>query len=243
MALHMDFKKPDENVSSRPPSSLAAVQSEENPGIQVGLSINFRGHQPIAIPAGKELGLPNGEVDFGFQRGQLQLFLENCKMPRISGFLSQGTGRSVAVEKPDLEQEQICLSQSSRGSVVGTLPREILSSEDAELQGKLEEIYMERQGSEDSPIWFFRTQGKQKILKGKLTTMVLGTLPYLSGPYRLTARFTVRREDIRLSWGKAVATELIPRNKLAVIQSILTHEYIGPKIDACPLCEVSWSHE
>lgn len=234
MDLHLGVREPAENVLPLSLSSLAAFQIEDKPRLQLGLTIDFRGYQPIAIPAGKELGLPNREVDFGFQRGQLQLFLENCKMPQISDFWSQGSGCSIAVDKPNPEQESIWLHQEHRNSVVDTLPKQTHASEDA----KLEEIYVERQGSEESPIWMFKTQGKQKILEGKLTNVVLGTLPYLSMPYKLTARFTVRHKDIRLNWGKSVTTLQSPHNKLAIIQTMLIHEYIGPTICALPLCEV-----
>ncbi|MEL7071051.1 MAG: hypothetical protein AAGN15_20735 [Cyanobacteria bacterium J06581_3] len=242
MALHFNtVSHPGRTLP--PPSSSTHSQSSNKPWVEVSLTIDFRGEQMMPIPAGRQLGLPEGEISLGFRRGRLQLFLGNCQMPQTGRGLGQENNQSAPID--DLVEEKIkqkvevstslkCSEKKSRlNDFFEGMP---FTSEDSS-----ENIHVERSGSDESPIWTFEAQGKQKILEGKFTEVVLGQLCCLSIPCFLSARFVVCNEDIRLDWGEGPSSMQIPRNKVAVIQKVLTHDYI--KIDSYPLSEVRWQHE
>lgn len=239
MELHFDDIGQSEQALSLPLYPLTNLQVGYQYAFEVSLTIAFRGEEPIAIPMGNRFGLDNGKVNFGFQRGSLQLFLENSKMPEATVWLGKGSGQSIAVDPFHIREEPLLLNQPHHHSNVTTLPSQAMDAH----QSRLDDIYVEHIGSEDAPIWNFKTQGRQKILAGKLTQVVLGTLYCGSIPCELTARFTVHSEDIRFDWGDGPAAKNIHRNKLAVVQRVLTHDYIQSQIDSYPLSEVTWKYE
>jgi len=58
----------------------------------------------------------------------------------------------------------------------------------------------------------------------------------------MSATFTARGEDIRITWGKLGLTQDIHRNKLAVIERAIALRYLKPLVEAEPICQGRWKY-
>lgn len=97
MKLHLQSPAPAPQPSlARFVSTKVATPPND---FDLSLTISFSGEQEIDIPAGKKLGLPEGQATFGIRRGQLRFELSNCKLPLKKTALLKPFKVSMAVEQ------------------------------------------------------------------------------------------------------------------------------------------------
>jgi len=205
--------------------------------LDLSLTINFGGEQEIEVPGGNRLGLPGGRATFGVRRGQLRFTLQNCKLPLEKIALSKPFKVSIVVEKEKTRSNEI---QASTGldsrSVVGKVG-------EGSSEKTTDEVYqVKKVGSEEQPAWVFEAYGNCTVLEGMLPETLLGTLKIAAQPCEITAGFTVRGDDIQITWGKIGGVENITRNKLAVIERFIALRHIKPLIEAEPICQGGWKY-
>lgn len=199
--------------------------------IGVSLTITFGGQQEIDIPKGQMLFLPGGRATFGIRRGQLKLSLKNCTIPLEKVALVNDFKLSETVER----------QTSHSAKVQGALAWDKRSIGTEATQGKTEKRSVEafqvkKTGAEDSPTWTFEANEAHLLLEGMLKEQLLGLLSVAAPSCEINATFTVRGEDIRLTWGQLGGTQNIHRNKLAVIERSIVLRYLKPLIESAPLC-------
>lgn len=205
--------------------------------IDLSLTIGFSGEQEIEIPAGRALGLSNGKATFGIRRGELRFELGNCILPLEKTALLKPLIVSVAVE-----QQQTRTSEVQAG--MNLVDRNVSATR---TQGQAEKVTVDvfqvkKIGSEENPAWVFDAYGKHAVLEGLLKEKLLGSLTIDDLPCTLTATFTARGEDIRITWGELGMTRNIHRNKLAAIERAIALKHIKNKLGEKPLCKGSWHH-
>ena len=199
---------------------------------RISLTITFGGQQEIDIPRGQRLGLPGGRATFGIRRGQLKLALQNCTMPLEKVELADDFQVSETVER-----------QTSRSAKVqGTLALDKRSigteSTEGRTEKRLEKVFqVKKTGSESFPAWTFEADEAHNLLEGTLREQLLGLLSVALPSYEINAVFTVRGEDIQITWGQIGGTENIHRNKLAIIERGIVLRYLRPLIQDSPICE------
>lgn len=235
MKLHLQSPVP------APQPSLARFVSTEvatsPPNVDLSLTISFSGEQEIEVPAGKKLGLPEGRATFGILRGQLRFELDNCKLPLEKTALLKPFKVSMEVE-----QQQTRASEVQAGLKPGERSLSAKRTEGVAEKAKVDVFQVKKIGSEEKPAWVFDAYDERNVLDGLLKERLLGAL-YIDGlPCTLTATFTARGEDLRLTWGELGLTKNIHRNKLAVIERVIVLRYLKPLLEMEPLCKGIWQH-
>ncbi len=213
---------------------IVATQLKE---LDLSLTINFSGEQEIKVPGGKILGLPGGRATFGIRRGQLRFGFQNCKLPLEKISLSKPFKVSVAVEHLKNRSNEFQLGATPTAVNLG--PKIVRGSTE---KATVEVFQVKKSGAEDNPCWFFEAYDTRSVLEGTLTETLLGILHVVNRPCELKADFTVRSEDVRITWGQIGQARNIHRNQLAVIERAIVLRYIKPMIEASPLCEGRWRH-
>ena len=235
MKLHLQTPAPE------PQPSFARVVSTEVAAsphdVDLSLTISFSGEQEVEVPAGKKLGLPEGRATFGIRRGQLRFELNNCKLPLEKTALLKPFKVSMAVE-----QQQTRASEMQAGLKPGERSLSAKRTEGVAEKATVDVFQVKKIGSEENPAWVFDAYGERNVLDGLLKETLLGALNIDNRPCTLTATFTARGEDIRLTWGELGLTKNIHRNKLAVIERAIVLRYLKPLLEIEPLCEGSWHH-
>lgn len=208
------------------------------------LTINFSGEQEIEVPGGKPLGLPGGRARFGIRRGQLRFDFQNCKLPLEKTALLQPFKVSIPVEqqKSKSSEIQLGLTASPEGLISVNVGPKIARSSAEKVTTEVFQV--KKSGSEDNPSWIFEAidHDARRILEGALVETPLGVLHLLERSCGLKADFTVRGEDVKITWGQIGQASNINRNKLAVIERAIALRYIKPMVEASPLCEGRWRH-
>lgn len=236
MKLHVEENAP---VSAGSPLSRLIGQREASHDNEamLSLSINFSGEQEVEVPAGRRLGLPAGRATFGIRRGQMRLTLSHCTLPLEKTALRQPLKVSMEVEMQTSSSREVQANASLETRSVGAKAA----------QGSTEKVTVEvfqvkKTGGESEPKWIFEAQGGRTFLEGSMANELLGMLDIAKRPYEITADFTVRGEDIQITWGQMGAVQNIHRNRLAVIERLLTLRYIKPLVEASALCEWRCQH-
>ncbi len=210
----------------------AAIQD-----LDLSLTISFSSEQEIEIPAGKLLGLPDGRATFGIRRGQLRFDLVNCKFPLEKTALLKPFKVSMEVE-----QQQTRASEVQAGITSSDQSISAKQTEERAEKVTVDVFQVKKIGAEETPAWVFDAYDERNVLDGLLKETLLGVLNIDRLPCTLTATFTTRGEDIRITWGELGLTKNIHRNKLAVIERAITLRYLKPLLEAEPLCQGSWHH-
>lgn len=205
--------------------------------INLSLTVNFGGEQEIEVPGGKRLGLPGGLARFGISRGELRLVLNNCNLPLEKIALSKPFKVSIEVER-----QQSHSSEVQAGATLDSRNIGAKMSQGAAETITLEVFQVKKVGSEKQPAWIFEAYGDRTSLEGMLQKKLLGTLCIAEQPCEMSANFTARGEDIRITWGKLGMTADIHRNKLAVIERAIALRYLKPLVEDEPICKGSWQH-
>lgn len=211
---------------------MEVVPSKE---ANLSLTINFSGEQEMEVPGGRRLGLPEGRVTFGLKRGQLRFIFQNCKLPLEKIALSKPFRVSIEVERERTKSDEIQATLETRS--VGT--KAVRGSTE---KTTVEVFQVKKIGSEEQPAWIFETHDDRTILEGALSETLLGIFHILNLPCEMKADFTVRGEDIQITWGKIWMTQNIHRNKSAVIERAIALRHIKPMVEASPLCTGRWQH-
>lgn len=207
------------NSISRKPSTLVPQL------IDLSLTINFSGEQEMEVPGIKRLGLPDGIVTFGLRRGKLQLSLQNCKIPldkvTLNGPLELLVDIEIQEEKGTEFQVGVSgggtLSEKPSATTNTTAGVKISNKSSEKIKTEVSQVL--KTGSEENPAWVFEVKTGKSILEGGATEK-LGTIQVNTNPCTVKATFKVRKEDIRLTWGRVGWTDNVTRNKLAVIEPI-----------------------
>jgi hypothetical protein len=203
----------------------------------LSLTINFSGEQEIEVPGGKRLGLPGGRVTFGLKRGQLRFIFQNCKLPLEKIALSKPFRVSIEVEQERTKSDEIQAAATLETRSVGA--KAVRGSTE---KTTVEVFQVKKIGSEDQPAWIFETHDDRMILEGTLKETLLGILHVMNLPCEVNADFTVRGEDIQITWGQIGMAQNIHRNRSAVIERAIALRYIKPMVEASPLCTGRWRH-
>ncbi len=236
MKLHCNPSAPVPNPS--PFAGFVTTEVATSPqDIDLSLTISFSGEQEIEVPAGKKLGLPEGRATFGIRRGQLRFELGNCKLPLEKTALSKPFKVSMEVEQQRTRTRETQTGLKPSEFSLGTNQAQELAE-----KATVEVFQVKKIGSEENPAWVFDAYGERKVLDGLLKETLLGALNIDNLPCTLTATFTARGEDIRITWGELGLTKNIHRNKLAVIERAIVLRYLKPLLETEPLCIGSWHH-
>ena len=236
MKLHVQAKSEVSKDSVLVGLSKAQVTTHPQE-FDLGLTINFSGEQEFIVPGGTRLGLPGGRATFGVRRGQLRFVLQNCKLPLEKTILSQPFKVSIAVERQKTKANELQAGAASNAPSIGA------KAADGSTEKITVEVFqVKKTGSEDRPAWVFEAYGDRTILEGMLTETSLGTLQINELPCEIAANFTVRGEDIQITWGQIGQVKNINRNKLAVIERAIALQYIKPMVELAPICQGRWSH-
>jgi hypothetical protein len=237
MKLHPQVKAEAPKASAL--FGLSKIQGTTHPTeFDLGLTISFSGEQEIQVPGGIRLGLPGGRVTFGVRRGQLRLILQNCKLLLEKTVLLQPFKVSIPVEKQKTKSNEIQAGAASNSPSIGAKATEGLTEKIT-----VEVFQVKKIGSEDKPAWIFEAYGDRIVLEGMLTNALLGTLQIAELPCEMTADFTVRGDDVQLTWGQVGQAKNIHRNKRAVIERAIALRYIKPMVESTPICHGRWRHD
>jgi hypothetical protein len=234
MKLHLEEKTPKISPLFRTSNTGVASSLEK---LALGLTINFGGEQEIEVPGGKRLGLPGGRATFGIKRGQLRFVFQNCKLPLEMTALSKPFKVSIGVERQKTKSSEIHADAALDTRSVGASTSEGLTE-----TATVEVFQVKKIGSEDSPAWIFEAYGDRTVLEGMLTETLLGTIQVNESPCEITADFTVRGDDVQITWGQIGQVKNIHRNRLAVIERAIALRYIKPIVEAAPICQGRWIH-
>lgn len=238
VAMKLHFNKVQEQKQLPLPCPSLKSSTSTPHQIDLSLTIDFSGEEEMEVPGGKILGMPGGIVTFGFRRGKLQLSLENCKMPLEKITLNALFKIHVEVETQEEKGNEQQVGISGSGVTAGAKT----ASKTVEKILKEERSQIQKTGGEENPAWVFEVKTKQLILEGGLTEIKLGTIQVVTNPCEVKAAFTVRDEDIRLTWGKVGWTMNVSRNKLALIERAIALKYIAAQLKPS-LSEVSWHYD
>lgn len=211
----------------------ATTQPKE---VDLSLTINFSGEQQVEVPGGKRLGLPGGQATFGIRRGQLRLTFQNCALPLEKVALSKPFKVSMEIERQKNRSSEIQAAAALDTRNIGAK-----FTEGSAEKANVEVFQVKKVGSEDKPSWIFESY-EDRHLEGTLAEKLLGILCIHGLPCEMTADFTVRGEDIQITWGKLALTKDIHRNKLAVIERAIVLRYLKPLVEASPICQGRWQH-
>lgn len=234
MKLHLEEKAPKISPVFRVSNTGVASRPEE---LDLSLTINFSGEQEIEVPGGKRLGLPGGRATFGVKRGQLRFVFQNCKLPLEKTALSKPFNVSIGVERQKTRSSEIHAEAALDNRSIGASASEGLTE-----TATVEVFQVKKIGSEDKPAWIFEAYGDRTLLEGMLVETLLGTIQIDESPCEITADFTVRGEDVLITWGQVGSVKNIHRNKLALIERAIALRYIKPMVEAAPICQGRWIH-
>lgn len=205
--------------------------------MNLSLTINFSGEQEIEMPGGKRFGLPEGRARFGIKRGELRFIFEKCSLPLETTALLQPFKVSIPVEQQQTRANEIQAAAALETRSIGAK-----ISRGSSEKVTIDVFQVKKTGADDRPGWIFEAYGDRSILEGALQKTLLGVLSVMECPCELSASFTVRGDDIRLTWGKYGLTNDIHQNKLAVIERAIVVRYLKPLIEAEPICSGRWQH-
>lgn len=236
LKLHLNSVPLPEEQQSLP--EVGGISSERIlQELELGLTINFNGKQKLKVPAGKRLGLPDGEVVFGIRRGKLQFELDKCRMPLEKIDLTKPFSISFEVE---IESEEVNETQAGVSSNKGT---GLIKSSRKSAQKRVSEYFsVKHSGSENSPAWFFEIFELEPFLEGILKEARMGVIELIGSPSCFKADFLVDGDDICITKGQWGWSGDIVRNKTAIIERALVLRYLIPKLESSPLSEVRWNH-
>ncbi|MDA0673151.1 MAG: hypothetical protein O3C67_05525 [Cyanobacteria bacterium] len=237
MKLHLTAPAPVPKPS--PLSRLVTTEVAAPPQtVDLSLTISFSGEQEVEVPAGRKLGLPDGRATFGIRRGQLRFEFGNCKLPLEKTALLKPFNVSMTVE-----QQQTRASEVQAGIKPSERSLSAKHTEGMAEKVTVDVFQVKKLGSEENPAWVFDAYGERNVLDGLLKETLLGALNIDCLPCTLTASFTARGEDIRITWGEVGLTKNIHRNKLAVIERAIVLHYLKPLLESQPLCQGRWCHD
>lgn len=246
MKLHFDWVQPKQKGAlSSILSKLTGQASEDSEPFEINmyLTINFNGEQEIEVPGARALGISGGKATFGIQRGKLLLHLTGCKMLLEAVTLNAPLKVSIAAET---QQEKA--SEGKLGFSVSVTDKPSLRAEGIlggrTVQKMATEVWqVQKTGGEQQPGWIFAVETGDPTLRGLLALEKLGSLQVdeQSKTCKVEATFTVRGEDIVLTWGQMGWTSNIVRNKLALIERAIALRYIAPQLEPA-LSEVKWQY-
>lgn len=231
---------PEPQIENRFPHSVEVrlhfrAVSESN--IELSLTINFNSEQEIQVPGGKPLGLPGGKVTFGIRRGDLKFTLLNCALPLEQIVLLKPFEICIEIEQQQTQSREVQSSLTLASQSLGT-KSSMISGE----KSSLKKFQVKCTGGEDSPRWIFESHDDYTTLEGLLKQTQLGIICIKECPCEVKAIFTVRGEDIRITWGKIGLTNNINRNKLAIIERIIALRYLKSIVEDNPVSIGSWRY-
>ncbi|MEP0911807.1 hypothetical protein NDI45_12875 [Leptolyngbya sp. GB1-A1] len=200
--------------------------------MNLSLTITF-GEQEIEPSGLKRLG---GQVAFGVRKGQLRLILNNCKLPIEKTPSQNPLPESIDVERQKTKGNEIQAEAGLDSRKIGAKASEGLSEKTT-----TRVFQIKKKGDDGTPAWVFETYS-DNILEGTLQERLLGVLHIAEHPCEMTATFTVRGEDIRITWGKLGLVNDIHRNKLAVIERAIALRCIKSMVESTPICQGRWRH-
>lgn len=197
--------------------------------IDVSMTIRFGQEQFMEI----NVPLFEGKVYFGIRRGELELILENCRLPIEKVALYQAFQLSLEVENS--VQKNVDLQ-------VGTAPSR-RETKNVLNKAKTLSSQVEQVGGERSPKWIFKSKSEREPLLGYKSKEKLGIMVVETRPCRVMATFTASGENIWINRGKVGFTEGqdLSNSKWAVIERLIAIKYIGKKLDT-PISEMSWEY-
>ncbi|MBD1995091.1 hypothetical protein H6G00_00415 [Leptolyngbya sp. FACHB-541] len=236
MKLHLQVKCPSPKTSFLPQLGKTEVATPSNE-LDLGLTISFSGEQEIDVPGGRRLGLPGGRAAFGIKRGQLRFVLQNCKLPLEETALLKPFKVSIEVEKQRTKSNEVQAGAALDSRSIGAK-----ATEGSAEKITVEVFQVKKIGSEAKPAWIFEAYGDRTVLEGMLRETLLGTLQIDKLPCEIAADFTVRGEDVQLTWGQIGLAKDIHRNKLALLERAIALRYIKPMVESAPICQGRWRH-
>ncbi|MBD2067346.1 hypothetical protein H6F93_07355 [Leptolyngbya sp. FACHB-671] len=236
MKLHLQESPDTSKTSSLLTSGNTKIATHPRE-IDLSLTINFSGEQEIEIPGGTRLGLLGGRATFGVRRGQLRFLFQNCKLPLEKIALSKPFKVSIEVEKQRTKSNEIQAGVALDTRNVGAKATEGLAE-----KVTVEVFQVKKIGSEDKPAWVFEAHGDRIVLEGTLKETLLGILQIADLPCEINADFTVRGDDVEITWGQIGQVKNINRNKLALIERAIALRYLKPMVEASPICQGRWQH-
>ena len=241
MKLHLKASADDSSASPRlgfAETEIATRSVATHPQeLDLSLTISFSGEQEIEVPGGKRLGLPGGRATFGIRRGQLRFMFQNCKLPLEKIALSKPFKVSLEVERQTTKSSELQVSAVLDPKSVGAKA----AAGSAE-KTTVEVFQVKKIGSENNPAWVFEVYDDRTVLEGLLQEKCLGVLQVIEHPCRMAADFTVRPEDVQITWGQMGRVKNIHRNKLALIERGVALRYIKPLVESSSLCAARWQH-
>lgn len=196
--------------------------------LNLQLSINFSDGQEIDVPGG-------GRARFGIARGELQLKLEGCRLP-LSGVSEIGSfDISLPVDRQNTRENEIAGSLASDKANLGSKRAE--SVVETSTINKFQLKYLG--GDDDAPSWRFEAfeDKDRKILERGLRDFLLGIIDVNKIPCKVRATFSVKGEDVCLTWGRFAATKDVSRNQLAFIERFWILHYLRSYVEQSPLSE------
>ncbi|MBE9182421.1 hypothetical protein IQ268_28130 [Oculatella sp. LEGE 06141] len=233
MKLHLQVKSESPKTSSL--FRLGKAEVVNPPGeLDLRLTIAFGGEQEIQIPGGSRLG---GRATFGVRRGQLRFVFQKCKLPLEKTVLLNPFRVSIDVERQKTKSNEIQAGAALDSRSIGAK-----ASEGSVEKTTVEVFQVKKVGSEDNPAWIFEAYGNRTVLEGMLRETLLGTLQVAELPCEIAADFTVRGDDVQITWGQIGQVENIHRNRLALIERAIALRYIKPMVESAPICQGRWKH-
>lgn len=189
--------EPYENCLSMEMYGELEAQQEEI-RIRLCLSIKFGREEITLLEIG---GLQIANIQIGIRGGELQLELEQCRMPTTSMKLINPLINEIEI---DAESEETTTSnlgvQANPEKIEGSVSRERENT--TRNAFKFSKYQIKAKGGERSPTWEFEVETGQPILEGVLKDETLGILHVESSACAVTASFQVFLKDISLSAGK-----------------------------------------
>lgn len=236
MKLHIQANS--EAPKPSPLLGLGKTQGTTHPkALDLGLTINFSGEQEIQVPGGTRLNLQGGRATFGVRRGQLRFILQQCKLPLEKTALLKPFNVSIEIERQRTRSNEVQAVAALVAQSIGAK-----ATKESTEKTTVEVFQVKKIGSEAQPAWVFEAYGNRTILEGMLAETLLGTLQIDGIPCEITADFTVRGEDVQITWGRIGQVENIHRNKLAVIERFIALRYIKTLVEPTPICQGKWRH-
>lgn len=197
--------------------------------IDVSMTIRFGQEQFMEI----NVPLFEGKVYFGIRRGELELILENCRLPIEKLALYQAFQLSLEVE--DSVEQGVEIQAGTASSIKET--KKALN------KAKTLSSQVEQVGGERSPKWIFKSKNEREPLLGYKSKEKLGIMVVETRPCKVMATFTASGENIWINRGKVGFAEGqdLSTNKWAVIERSIAKNYIGKKLNT-PISEMSWEY-
>ena len=203
--------------------------------LDLHLTISFSGEQEIEVPGGILLGFQKGRATFGIRRGQLRFHLTNCTLPLETCGFSNPLPISVEVEQQRTQSREIQGGVAPNPNV-GTKAVEGATEKQTKTLFQVKKL-----GAEDAPAWVFESRDDSNVLEGEVKEALLGILKVLGCPCEMKATFTVRGEDVKMTWG-SVGNRIISRNFWAAYERAVILRYIKPLVEESLVSEGRWQY-